>query len=141
MIREYKNKDIERILDIWFLASLQAHDFIKSSFWKSQINNMRNVYIPSCDMINVYERKSDILGFYAISKNTLAALFVAPQFQAQGIGKALMLHAKSQKKYLELTVYKENKASCEFYHKQGFQVVSEQVDPHTRHLELLMRFS
>lgn len=141
MIREYRNKDIERILDIWFSASLKAHDFIEGSFWESQVNNMRNLYIPSADIVYVYEKKNHVVGFYAMHENTLAALFVAPEFQRQGIGKALMLHAKSQKNNLELTVYKENESSCEFYLKQGFKVVSEQVDPHTGHLELLMRFN
>jgi putative acetyltransferase len=141
MIREYRDKDIERILDIWFLASIKAHDFIESSFWESQIHNMRNLYIPSSDIVYVYEKKSYVVGFYAMYENTLAALFVAPEFQGQGIGKALMHHAKSQKNNLELTVYKENDASCKFYLKEGFKVVSEQVDQHTGHLELLMRFS
>lgn len=54
MIRDYRAADIDQILAIWLSASIKAHDFIESSFWKSKIRKMRDVYIPASETL-VYE--------------------------------------------------------------------------------------
>ena len=60
--------------------------------------------------------------------------------QGQGIGSRLLNEAKRRRKSLQLTVYKANHASVGFYQKQGFRVTAEQVDEHTGHAELCMRY-
>jgi putative acetyltransferase len=137
MIRKYSENDIEAVLDIWLNASMKAHDFVSPEFWTSQVESMRNMYIPASETY-VYEKESEVVGFYALHENSLAAIFVAPKFQGQGIGKQLLNHAKAQRTTLTLSVYKENQASYEFYLSQGFQVVSEQLDEHTGHPEYTM---
>lgn len=137
MIRKYRENDIEVVLDIWLSASIQAHDFVAAEFWISQVDSMRNIYIPASETY-VFERESKIVGFYALHENTLAAIFVAPNFQGLGIGKQLMNHAKKQRTSLMLSVYKENKPSFNFYRSQGFIVISEQIDEHTGHQEFTM---
>jgi putative acetyltransferase len=140
MIRKYTIGDVDAVLDIWLSASIKAHDFVKPSFWESQIKNMRDIYLPAADTY-VYVKNSTIVGFYSLHESTLAALFVQPELQGQGIGKRLLTHAKSQRTGLTLSVYKENEASCRFYLAQGFNVMSEQKDEHTGHLEFTMSFS
>jgi putative acetyltransferase len=137
MIRKYNENEIESVLDIWLTVSIQAHDFVEAVFWESQVENMRNIYIPASETY-VYEQDSRIVGFYAMYESNLAAIFIAPEFQGNGIGKQLMAHAKNQRTTLTLSVYKENEASCQFYLSQGFKVVSEQADEHTGHLEYTM---
>jgi len=137
MIRKYNENDIDIVLAIWLAASIKAHDFAEASFWESQVDNMRNVYIPASETY-VFERDSEIVGFYALYEDNLAAIFVCPDFQGQGIGKQLMSHARGQRAELTLSVYKENEASYQFYVSQGFSVVSEQIDEHTRHQEYTM---
>lgn len=137
MIRKYLVDDIEAVLKIWLSASIKAHDFVEPSFWKSQVDNMRNIYLPVSE-IHVYEKDSIVVGFYALHEKNLAAIFVAPEHQGQGIGKQLLVHAKSQRSELTLSVYKENQAAYQFYLTQGFKVICEQKDEHTRHLEYVM---
>lgn len=140
MIRKYRKDDIEILLDIWLRASIEAHDFIAPDFWRSQVNNMRNIYIPASENY-VYERESKVLGFYSLHENTLAAIFVSPENQRAGIGKQLMNHAKKQRENIVLSVYKENEPSFNFYLSQGFTVVSEQIDEHTERQEYTMSTS
>lgn len=140
MIRKFKNTDIEKVLDIWLQASIEAHSFIKEEFWRSQLNNMRNIYIPASENY-VYEIGSEIVGFYSLNTNSLTAIFVYPKYQSKGIGKKLINHAKEQRDFLELTVYKENQASYNFYLSLGFSVIGEQVDEHTGHIEIKMKTS
>lgn len=101
---------------------------------------MRNIYIPASETY-VFEKDTEVVGFYCLYENNLAAIFVAPELQGQGIGKLLISHAKKQRKALSLSVYKENTASYQFYLSQGFRVVSEQADQHTGHQECTMATS
>lgn len=137
MIRKYNENDLNSVVEIWLTASVKAHDFVSTEFWKSQVENMRNIYIPASEAY-VYEINSEVVGFYALHENRLAAIFVEPDLQGKGIGKQLLNHAKSQRTMLTLSVYKENHASYQFYLSQGFKVNSEQRDEHTGHLEYTM---
>lgn len=105
MIRLLQPKDLDSVLQIWLDASLIAHDFIDAAFWQSQVENMRNLYIPASETY-VMERDSRVVGFYSLLDNQMAALFVAPDCQGQGIGKRLMAHARTQRPVLTLAVYK-----------------------------------
>lgn len=139
MIRKFSESDMEAVLSIWLVASVIAHDFIKEEFWKAQLPNMRDIYIPASETY-VYEHHLEVIGFYSLHENKLAAIFVLPEFQGKGVGKQLLLDAKTRRKELTLTVYKENVPSCQFYLSQGFTIESGQVDEHTGHEEYLMRF-
>ena len=137
MIRKFSESDMDAVIDIWLSASIKAHNFVEASFWKSQVENMRNIYIPTSETY-VFENKSKIVGFYSLNKNNLAAIFVSPESQGKGIGKQLMSHAKKQRATLTLSVYKENEIGYRFYLSQGFAVISKQTDKHTGHQEYTM---
>ena len=139
MIRKFQKKDMETVLKIWLEASIKAHNFIEADFWKEQVQPMREIYIPNSETY-VYEVESNILGFYSLFENTLAAISVLPASQGQGIGQQLIAHAKTQRNFLHLNVYKENEKTYQFYLLQGFQVVSEQKDQHTNHTEYTMKY-
>ena len=140
MIREYSTADTDAVLDIWLEASIKAHDFIAPGFWKSQVGNMRNIYLPASQTY-VYLNGGQVRGFYSLHEGVLAAIFVSPIEQGCGIGKQLMTHAKLQCPNLSLSVYKENQASIGFYLSQGFEIVCEQSDEHTGHQEYFMRLA
>ena len=128
---------MEPVLEIWLTASVKAHDFVDTSVWESQVENMRTIYIPASETF-VYERDSEVVGFYSLKDDVLAAIFVCPEFQGRGIGKQLLQHAKRQRASLTLSVYRGNNASCRFYLSHGFSIVSEQPDEHTGHPEYTM---
>lgn len=140
MIRKYRKDDIEILLDIWLRASIEAHDFIAPDFWRSQVNNMRNIYIPASENY-VYERESKVLGFYSLHENTLAAIFVSPENQRAGIGKQLMNHAKSKGKILFFLFIKKMSQVLTFIYRKVLLVVSEQIDEHTGRQEYTMSTS
>lgn len=139
MIREYRAADIEQILAIWLSASIKAHDFIEPSFWKSKIGEMRDACIPASETV-VYETGGEVVGFYCLYENNLAAIFVAPSSQGKGVGSVLLDDAKNRRERLQLTVYKENAPSIKFYQQHGFTLLEEQIDEHTGHPELVMEY-
>ncbi|MCE0492458.1 N-acetyltransferase [Vibrio salinus] len=139
MIRKCRDDDIQIVLEIWLKTSTIAHDFVSPDFWVSQTEAMRTIYLPASDSY-IFENEHGVVGFCSLYENHLAALFVAPEYQRQGIGKKLLDHAKKQAKKLTLSVYKENVSSYQFYFSQGFKVISEQPDQHTGHSEFTMIF-
>lgn len=130
---------MEQVLSIWLEASIKAHDFVAKEFWESKMSDMRNVYIPNSETY-VFSDSGSIKGFLSLSGDVLAAIFVTPGSQGQGIGQQLMDKAKSLRNKLTLTVYRDNHKSVEFYKKNGFVVVRDEIDKHTGHAEILMAY-
>ncbi|WP_216934076.1 MULTISPECIES: N-acetyltransferase [unclassified Acinetobacter] len=135
-------KDISSILEIWFNASLQAHDFIPAAYWEKQLIPMRDLYLPLAENYIIKENDT-VLGFVSLlkSENVLAALFIEPQLQGAGYGRCLVDFIKQQCDQLHLNVYAENTAAVNFYQKQGFKVIYQGIDQDTGHTELSMRWS
>ncbi len=100
---------------------------------------MRETYIPDSDTY-VFSENETVKGFFSLHGNLLAAIFVSPDAQGKGIGHQLMNKAKSLRRELNLTVYRENKKSIRFYRKCGFKPVKERADEHTGHIEILMEY-
>lgn len=65
---------------------------------------------------------------------------MVPGEQGKGFGSALLEDAKNRRESLQLTVYKKNIPSIKFYEKHGFNVLGEQIDEHTGHPELVMKY-
>lgn len=127
------------VLNIWLKASIKAHGFAGSEFWKSKIEDMRKTYIPASDTY-VFTENGIIKGFFSLCNDTLAAMFVSPDFQSQGIGRQLMKKAKSLRDKLDLTVYLENPRSIRFYRECGFTITGERTDKLTGHIEIIMEY-
>ncbi|MBD2814389.1 hypothetical protein ID850_06350 [Xenorhabdus sp. Flor] len=83
MIRKFTEADMDDVLTIWLEASIKAHHFVAADFWKSQVENMRNLYIPASE-VYVYVQNGKIIGFYALHNDVLATIFVLPNSQGQG---------------------------------------------------------
>jgi len=140
MVRKSKQSDNKAIVKIWLAASIQAHDFMPPEYWESKADDMLNIYIPVSDTY-VYETKGAIAGFLSLHESRIAALFVSPNLQGQGIGSKLLEFGKTINNDLSLCVYKCNTKSISFYKTHGFKAVGEQVDVHTNYPEIMMKMS
>ena len=139
MIRLFKPQDITKLVELWYDASVIAHDFIEKNYWEERKKEMTEIYIPNSETY-VYEQAGQIIGFVSLLENYIAAIFVAPAQQGKGVGKALMKFVKQQRKTLTLGVYAKNINSIAFYKKQGFVVVEEKIDEPTGEQELVMEY-
>ncbi|MCW2254387.1 putative acetyltransferase [Providencia alcalifaciens] len=140
MISTFKDFQTDQVLNIWLNASIKAHNFISEEFWRGQVDDMHDIYIPST-MTRVFSKDNDILGFYCLSEHLLNALFVSPSQQNLGVGSLLLSDAKKQSNKLNLAVYKENQQAINFYKKHHFIIKDERIDSHTKQLELVMEWS
>ncbi|SCI43451.1 N-acetyltransferase [Romboutsia sp. 1001713B170207_170306_H8] len=138
MIRNMENKDIDKIMDIWIKSTIKAHDFISKEYWEGNYNTVKNEYIPISETF-VYEDQGDIKGFISvIDKAFIGSLFVDIDAQGNGIGKSLINYIVNKYKKLNLSVYKDNKKSVEFYINRGFKIIKEEVNEDSGYKEYMM---
>jgi len=139
MIRAFSDTDMDRVLDVWLASSIEAHGFVEAGFLAARAHAIRHIFIPASETY-VYESNGQVTGFFSLHEDTLAAIFVAPDCQGEGIGRRMMEKAKTLRARLSLEVYKENRRSVAFYRSCGFDEVEEKEDPHTGHRALVMVF-
>ena len=130
MIRPYEKRDLEDLTDTWYAASQIAHPFLAQEFFDVERHNISDIYLPMADTF-VYEHEGRVVGFIALIKNEVGALFVHPEFHRHGFGRALMDHAKMLRGNLEVEVFKENRIGREFYRRYGFTFQEEHVHEET----------
>ena len=141
MIRKFTDSDIEKILAIWLEGSQQSHSFIKEEYWQKMLPSVRKYYLPNTETY-VFEDKHQIKGFIStIDDKYVGALFVAPKYQNQNIGTKLLNYTKKLYPELSLKVFCKNIKALHFYQKNGFKIMSEQIDESTKEQELLMSWA
>lgn len=140
MIRPFCDDDTEAVVRVWLEASVEAHRFIPRSFWEAAAGDMRTLYLPLSDeiVLHVDDGSGNIDAFLAFTDSFLAALFVTPAAQGQGLGSRLFRIARRMHPDLSLCVYKENERAVAFYRRHGLVVLGERVEEKTGHVELLM---
>ena len=133
--------DEDAVIRIWLDASKQAHDFVEPGFWEKQDEAMRREYLPQSE-VWVYDDNltGEVVGFSALKGSFVAALFVDPSRQGEGIGFQLIEKIKKTHPEIELMVFKENHPSVAFYERQGFAAIGEEIDSMTGHPQWRMRF-
>jgi putative acetyltransferase len=130
MIRSYEHTDLDELLDTWAAASQVAHPFLSEDFFEAERHNIPNVYLPMADTF-IYEKDGNVVGFIALIGDEIGAIFVHPTFHGQGIGRALMDHARDLRTNLEVEVFKANRIGRDFYRRYGFSFMDEHIHEET----------
>lgn len=136
MIRKFKIKDLERVMEIWLESNIDAHSFIDKKYWEDNYEMVKEI-LPSAE-IYLYEENKNILGFVGLMENYIAGIFVEKNFRSQGVGRKLLVYCKSLKRELTLSVYEKNHKAYSFYSREGFQVVEKKIDMNINEIELIM---
>jgi putative acetyltransferase len=124
MIRLYRDDDLDRLIEVWYQASLLAHPFLSERFLNRERELIAGVYLPVAETY-VYEKDGVLVGFIALMGDEVGAIFVDPALHGRGIGRALMDYARDLRTRLELDVFKENHIGRRFYARYGFKLVEE----------------
>ncbi|GKT29098.1 N-acetyltransferase, partial [Aduncisulcus paluster] len=95
MIRKALPEEYCFLSNLWLEASVKAHDFVPAKFWKSNVDAMRNEYLPAAETL-VIEKDSEIAGFISLIGETVAALFISVDKQGAGLGSQLLQYAKDE---------------------------------------------
>jgi len=138
VIRPYSEDDLADVLDAWYRASLVAHSFLSDEFLARERQEMADRWLPVAET-TVYEHDGRVVGFISMIGNEVGGLFVDPDHQSRGIGRALMDHARGSRPFLELSVFEANETGRRFYDRYGFATVGRVMNEEAGHPELRMR--
>jgi len=140
MICPYKVEDTKAVLDIWFEASLLAHPFLRDSFMQQERINTRDIYLPNTNTWLYWENDQPV-GFIAMMKNEVGAIFVKPRFHGKGIGTKLMDMVAGLHQELEVEVFEKNEIGRAFYDKYGFNLMNRHIHEATGNYLLRLKYS
>ncbi len=126
MIRDYRDEDLERILDVWLAASRVGHPFLSEEQLAKDRQEIVEHAIPRARQW-VYESEGEIVGFIALVGEHIGGLFVEPAHHRQGIGRALVDHVRQMHERLTVNVFRDNRNGIAFYEGVGFTFAREQI--------------
>lgn len=129
MIREYKNGDLDKIMQIWLETNLDVHNFVDEAYWKNNFDFVKMV-MPQSE-VYVAEENDEIVGFIGIVEGYIAGLFVMEKYRGKGVGKELLNNAKKRYNNLTLNVYVKNNNAVRFYLKNEFDLVTKMTNHDT----------
>ncbi len=139
MIRTYAEADCEAIIEVWFAASLVATPFLSKEFLAEERENIRTTWLLKAET-SVYEDNGNVVGFLSLIGNEVGAIFVHPNIQGRGIGRALMDHAAVLRDDLFLDVFEDNAVGRRFYDRYGFRFEHKHVHEQSGHMQIRLTY-
>ncbi|WP_370676855.1 GNAT family N-acetyltransferase [Pleomorphomonas sp. PLEO] len=118
--------DLHALSGIWLEASLLAHAFIGEKRLREQQILIEEKYLPVAETWVACLAGAPV-GFISLLDNFIGGLFVLPNRQGRGIGRALITHALALKGELLLEVYTGNEQALCFYKSLGFTELSRRA--------------
>lgn len=121
MIRNIKETDYPRLIEIWESAVLNTHDFLKEEdflYYKKQLP----VYFQYVTLLG-FEQEGVLVGFMGIAEENLEMLFVDNDYRGTGIGKKLIAYATANLHVTKVDVNEQNTQAVGFYKYMGFNIV------------------
>jgi ribosomal protein S18 acetylase RimI-like enzyme len=132
LIRPYKSDDFEAVTKLWRRAREQAFpDFQrrKGHTFEEDQAFFQDVILVQND-IWVAEIEEQPAAFMAIAGDFIDQLYVGPEYQRLGLGRALLEHARSlSPERLWLYTLRINTNGRAFYEKNGFVATKFGVSP------------
>ncbi len=118
--------DVQALSGLWLEASLVAHGFLGAGLLHAQQRLIEETYLPMAETW-VEESGGVPVGFVSLLDRFIGGIFVAPDQQGRGIGRALIGHVLARKGALTLEAYTRNIQAMRFYAGLGFREVSRRA--------------
>ncbi|AIG64954.1 Acetyltransferase, GNAT family [Weissella ceti] len=129
----------ERVLALWLQTNTVTHDFIPSEYWQKMYPMVSDLMADAT--IYVYWQDNQIIGFIGLMETYIAGIFVDSKHQNQGVGYQLIQYVQNKTAVLDLSVYALNEPAWRFYERQGFKIVSENLDDAVGEIEYQMHWA
>lgn len=120
IIRQATNADHPLLLDIWLRAVRATHHFLQQADIEALLVQLRDVYLPAVELWIAQDLKGGPLGFIGLNESHVEMLFIEPNRRGEGIGRALLDHARSSRGQMSVDVNEQNPEAVGFYLHYGF---------------------
>ena len=131
-IRGYEPADFDGVNDLWRRSRLRAFPDLQARTGHTAEEDreyFRDVVLVRHD-VWVAELDGRVAGFLAIAGDFIDQLYVDPDHQRKGLGRALIAHARElSPSGLRLFTFQINHDGRAFYESQGFLVARLGVSP------------
>lgn len=121
--------DLDALCDVWEAAIRSTHPFLPEAVISAERAALDETYFPATRTL-VALRHAEIVGFASLRGAELAGLFVAPETQRSGVGRALVSELCAGQA-VTLEVYTLNMPGRAAYHRLGFVETGRRMDPET----------
>lgn len=119
-IRLSRPDERERLYRIWFDAVEATHGFLAEDDFEFYAALVRDELLPLGRFWVAADAEDRSVGFLHLDGATIEALFVDPAHHGEGIGRALVSHARTLSPHLELEA-NEQSGAAGFYRRLGFR--------------------
>jgi len=120
IIRQATNADHPLLLNIWLRSVRATHHFLQESDIEALLPQLRDNYLPAVELWVAVDAEDSPLGFIGLNENHVEMLFIEPDLRGNGIGRALLDHARSSRNQLSVDVNEQNPEAMGFYLHCGF---------------------
>jgi ribosomal protein S18 acetylase RimI-like enzyme len=132
IIREYQAKDFDAVTILWRISrekSVPEFQMEKGHFFYEDRNYFQNFVLRN-NQVWVVELENHPVGFMAMNKDFIDQLYIDPDYQRRGIGKALINFAREMSPdHMWLYTLQINVNARAFYEKNGFVAEKFGVSP------------
>ncbi|MFW3897754.1 acetyltransferase [Pseudomonas bharatica] len=120
LIRQATNADHPLLLDLWLRSVRATHHFLQPSDIDALLPQLRDIYLPAVELWVAVDDQDLPTGFIGLNENHVEMLFIEPDLRGQGIGRALLDHARHSRSGLSVDVNEQNPEAVDFYLHYGF---------------------
>lgn len=137
-LRLLTNDLLDELLAVWEKAVRSSHHFLQEEDIEYFKPLVRNTYLSSVDVFVVRYGCGRIGAFMGVSDDMLEMLFVLPERQGKGYGKALVDFAVNECGKLKVDVNEENEKAYGFYLKMGYEIIGrDEYDSTGKHFPVV----
>lgn len=138
LIRQATNADHPLLLDLWLRSVRATHHFLQPSDIDALLPQLRDIYLPAVELWVAVDDLDLPTGFIGLNENHVEMLFIDPDLRGQGIGRALLDHARHSRSGLSVDVNEQNPEAVGFYlHYRFVQTGRSPLDGEGRPFPLL----
>lgn len=122
-IRRALPADVDCLFDIWLRSVRATHLFLRETDIQAMLPDVREYLLAATATLWVLEVDTgQAVGFMGLTGGEIDSLFLAPEFQRRGGGRALVQHARDLAGELTVSVNEQNPGAVRFYEACGFVV-------------------
>ncbi len=131
--------DADCLFDVWLRSVRATHLFLSEADIQALMPHVREYLLMAAATLWVLEEDDGAaVGFMGLTGGEIDSLFLAPEFQRRGGGRALVEHARTLAGKLTVSVNEQNPGAVRFYEACGFVVIGRSdVDSAGRPFPLL----
>ena len=142
-IRPYAAGDEDPAVSVWSAAAILGHPFLDEEGTGERERMLRQVYLVQAENWVALDELGKVVGLLGLLDHDdapweVGGLFVHPDAQGGGYGRALLDHAAKLKGTLTLEVFERNRNARAFYAHMGFVETGQRVDDSTGFVLCLM---